>query len=147
MENIYEIRTVKMEKHEVETPIGNDKIFCSSQVAERLINYIGDDTQERLVAIYLDTKNHIVAFSDVATGSDNKTLFPVRSILQRMLLINTNSIIIGHNHPSGDTDPSLEDIRSTKNLKQVMDIMGAQLLDHIIVGKNSYTSLREQEVI
>lgn len=100
--------------------------------------------EENLWLITLDTKNNITGIFTVSTGSLNSSIVHPREIFKRAVLQNAASIIICHNHPSGDPTPSQEDINITKRIYDAGKILGIELLDHIIIGDNKYTSLKEK---
>ena len=100
--------------------------------------------EENLWMITLDVKNNITGIFTVSTGSLNSSIVHPREVFKRAMLQNAASIIICHNHPSGDPAPSKEDINITKRLKEAGDLIGIKLLDHLIIGDNSYTSLKER---
>ena len=102
--------------------------------------------EENLWLITLDTKNNITGIFTVSTGSLNSSIVHPREVFKRAVLQNASSIIICHNHPSGDPAPSQEDINITKRLYEAGRILGIELLDHIIIGDNKYTSLKEKGV-
>ena len=102
--------------------------------------------EENLWLITLDTKNNITGIFTVSTGSLNSSIVHPREVFKRAVLQNAASIIICHNHPSGDATPSSEDISITKRLHEAGEILGIKLLDHIIIGDNKYTSLKERGV-
>lgn len=103
--------------------------------------------EENLWLITLDTKNNITGIFTVSTGSLNSSIVHPREIFKRAVLQNAASIIICHNHPSGDPAPSQEDINITKRIYDAGKILGIELLDHIIIGDNKYTSLKEKGVL
>ena len=98
--------------------------------------------QERLDVLTLDTKNHVTSRHVVFLGSLNATVIHPREIYVHAITRRAASIIIVHNHPTGDTSPSPEDIRATEQLKKAGEIISVPLLDHVIVG-NGYSSLKE----
>ena len=102
--------------------------------------------EENLWLITLDTKNNITGIFTVSTGSLNASIVHPREIFKRAVLQNAASIIICHNHPSGDVTPSQEDINTTKRIYEAGKILGIELLDHVIIGDNKYTSLKEKGV-
>lgn len=102
--------------------------------------------EENLWLITLDTKNNITGIFTVSTGSLNSSIVHPREIFKRAVLQNAASIIICHNHPSGDPAPSQEDINITKRIYDAGKILGIELLDHVIIGDNEYTSLKEKGV-
>ncbi|MDV4149985.1 DNA repair protein RadC [Clostridium sp. AL.422] len=103
--------------------------------------------QEVLKLIMLDTKNNIIGIKDVFKGSLNTSIVHPREIFKEALKKSSSSIIICHNHPSGDPTPSKEDINITIRLKECGKIIGIDLLDHLIIGKNQYVSLKEKGII
>ena len=124
------------------------KIRCSDDVfnvAQHVIR-AGEYAEENLWLITLDTKNNITGIFTVSTGSLNSSIVHPREVFKRAILQNSASIIICHNHPSGDPAPSPEDINITKRIYDAGKILGIELLDHIIIGDNKYTSLRERGV-
>lgn len=102
--------------------------------------------EENLWLITLDIKNSITGIFTVSTGSLNSSIVHPREIFKRAVLQNAASIIICHNHPSGDPAPSQEDIDTTKRIYDAGKILGIELLDHVIIGDNKYTSLKEKGV-
>ena len=108
---------------------------------------LSNQAEEVLVMLVLDTKNKIIGAFEVSRGSLNSSIVHPREIFKRALLINGASIILGHNHPSGDTTPSKEDKEVTLKLKEGGKILEIELLDHIIVGDRGYTSLKGIGVI
>lgn len=142
---LQEITAVYQVRNDVEVPITR----CTSawEVGYFFSNEIGNLTQERLVALFLNTKNQVLAYSVITQGSINQSIANPRDILQRALLTNSASLIIAHNHPSGDLTPSEDDKRSTKNLKECCDMMGIMLLDHFIVSEESHLSFASQGLL
>jgi DNA repair protein RadC len=114
-------------------------------IAQNVI-YANEYAEENLWLITLDTKNNITGIFTVSTGSLNSSIVHPREIFKRAVLQNAASIIICHNHPSGDPTPSQEDINTTKRIYDAGKILGIELLDHVIIGDNKYTSLKEKGV-
>lgn len=107
---------------------------------------LSEKPQEHLVLLALDTKAQVCGAFTVHIGTMNMSVCNMRDIMQRAILSNAYSIVIAHNHPSGNPTPSPEDIEVTKRLDQASQIMGIELLDHIIIGDEStpYYSLKEK---
>lgn len=114
-------------------------------IAQNVI-HANEYAEENLWLITLDTKNNITGIFTVSTGSLNSSIVHPREIFKRAVLQNAASIIICHNHPSGNPAPSQEDINITKRIYDAGKILGIELLDHIIIGDNKYTSLKEKGV-
>ncbi|HAZ40118.1 MAG TPA: hypothetical protein DCY39_09655 [Exiguobacterium sp.] len=116
--------------------------FC---VAKR---FIQDDDREVFLVILLNTKNRVIAVHRAHVGSINSSVVHPREIFKSAILNNATSLIVSHQHPSGDPHPSREDIEVTERLVEVGRIVGIQLLDHIIVGAGEeYVSLKAQGVL
>lgn len=108
---------------------------------------ISDLPEEHIYAIALNTKNQITGIFEVGKGTVNCSLISAREILIRMLLAGAVSFILCHNHPSGDTNPSQEDIQITESIGKAGSLIGVSLLDHLIIGEKNYTSLREIQAV
>lgn len=104
---------------------------------------IHENTEEYLYLICMNTKNKVVGVFELTHGSVNSSMFSTREVYQKALLANAVSIILMHNHPSGDPTPSRQDIEVTKRASEAGNIIGIELLDHIIVG-DCYCSLKEK---
>ena len=100
--------------------------------------------QEKFLVCCLDTKNRVIDVVDVFTGSLNKAIVHPREVFNAAIRRHAASIICVHNHPSGDTTPSRQDIALTERLVEAGDLMGIKVLDHVIIGSEGYTSLKEQ---
>ena len=110
----------------------SEQIMSSQQVARRMMLDIGDKPQEHLVAIYLDTQNRIIQQKTVFIGGVRRSIAEPREILHYAC------------HPSGEAYPSRNDIDFTQKIKRSCDDLGICLLDHLIVGKSTYYSFREE---
>lgn len=123
------------------------KIKKPKDVADMLITEMRSYKQEVLKLIILNTKNKIIREKDIFKGSLNTSILHPREIYSEAVKYNGASIIICHNHPSGDPTPSKEDINITLRINECGKIMGIDLLDHIIIGSESYISLKEKGII
>lgn len=123
------------------------KISSPKDISEMLMNEMTDLSQEVLKLIMLNTKNEVIGIKDVFKGSLNTSIVHPREIFSEAVKRNSASIIICHNHPSGDPTPSAEDINITIRLKECGSIMGISLLDHIIIGNTKFVSLKEKGII
>lgn len=110
------------------------------------LSKIGESDQEVLLAIFLNTKNGVIKSKKIHKGTLNYMAIHPRDIFREAILYNSASIIIAHNHPSGNTEPSKEDIEITRKIKETSKIIGIALLDHIIVG-DGFTSMKEEGYI
>jgi len=108
---------------------------------------LSSQAEEVLVLLVLDTKNNVTGAFEVSRGSLNASIVHPREVFKRALLLNGASIIIAHNHPSGDPTPSKDDVDITRRLVEGGDVLGITVLDHIIIGDNRYRSLKEMNLI
>ena len=118
----------------------------SSQVAD-YFSSLEEEPREVLIAMYLNNKHRALGIEEVSKGTLTASLCEPRAILQGAILANAAALILVHDHPSGNPEPSPEDIAVTKNLKQLTDIVPIRLLDHVIIGRKSYYSLADHGVI
>ena len=129
---------------------------CSQDVAENSFIHSlfteNDNDKEKLYVIILNIKNKVIGYSLVSMGSLTASIVHPREVLKPAILASAASIIIIHNHPSGDPEPSLDDIEITKRISKSCAIMGINLLDHIILGFEadefkSYYSFKQKDLI
>ena len=121
-------------------------VGCPNDVVELLVNHCNmlDSPVEQFVVIYLNTKNKVTGTEVVSKGGISATHAEPRNVFMGAILQNAASIIVSHNHPSGDPKPSREDKNLTKRLNECGEILGIKVLDHIIVGdENNYYSFKE----
>ena len=104
---------------------------------------IHEEPEEYMYMICMNTKNKVIGVFEISHGSVNASIVTPREVFQKALLANAVSIILMHNHPSGDCTASREDIEVTKRLVEAGKIVGVEVLDHIIVG-DRYSSLKEK---
>ena len=119
------------------------KITNSSVVYEYYKNILGDKKQEYFYAIYLDSNKRIIKDKMLFVGTLNQSLVHPREVFKEACLVSASSFICVHNHPSGNVFPSNEDINLTNNLKEISNMIGIPLIDHIIISKNNYYSFFE----
>lgn len=100
--------------------------------------------KEHLRVILLDTRNHVIEIHEVYRGSLNASVVRVGEVFTPAVRRNAASILVVHNHPSGDPSPSPEDISITRSLLQAGKLLQIELLDHIIIGQGKYVSLKEK---
>ncbi len=103
--------------------------------------------REHFRALYLDRKGGLLAMEDVSVGGLHSSLVHPREVFKTAVKKSAASIIIVHNHPSGDPTPSEEDIEVTRRLIEAGKIMGIEILDHVIIGENVYCSLKSRGLI
>jgi DNA repair protein RadC len=123
------------------------KITQPKDAADYVMEEMRNLKQERLRVIMLNTKNLVLSVKDVSIGCLNSSIVHPREVFCEAIKKNSASIIICHNHPSGDASPSSEDISVTKRLKECGKLLGIDLLDHIIIGDGEYISLKEKGIL
>ena len=106
--------------------------------------YLDARDREVIVAIALDGGCNVIGVSDESVGDLSNAIINPREVLKFLILSNAHSVILLHNHPSGDSTPSQTDIDTTKRLKTAFEIMGIGLLDHIVIGRGGYTSIKDK---
>ncbi|UDY80735.1 UPF0758 family protein [Geobacillus phage GR1] len=119
-------------------------IVRSPEDAARYFEDLTLENQEHFEAIYLNTKNIIISRKMIFKGSLNTSVVHPREVFREGIRLSAASLIVCHNHPSGNPDPSREDIEVTKRLAEVGRMVGIELLDHIIIGQGKYISLKEK---
>lgn len=124
-----------------------DKITDKEALLKFLRNKIGYENVEKFYVIYLSSSNEVIAFEESSSGTlDRSSIYP-REIYKRVIMENAKSIIIAHNHPSGNTCPSKCDIDITNEIAKGLKNFGALLLEHIIITRDSYFSFLEEGLI
>ena len=151
--------------------IGNVKaiqISCISELAKRLAKASYHDTvcftdpktiaqyymedlrhanQEQMKLLLLNTKSRLIGETDISKGTVNSAVISPRELFVEALQKNAVSIVLLHNHPSGDPTPSKEDVLITRRIQEAGRLIGVELLDHIVIGDNCYVSLREKGLV
>ncbi|MDW4115793.1 DNA repair protein RadC [Staphylococcus saprophyticus] len=124
----------------------DDKIQINNpkDAADFMMGKMEHLTQEKFIALFLNSKNIIIKQKTIFMGTLNSAIVHPREIYSEAVKCASNAIIVLHNHPSGDTTPSLEDIKTTDRLRECGDILGIQLLDHVIIGDHTYLSMVEE---
>ena len=115
-----------------------------SSIAQYYMEDMRHKKQEYLKLLLLNTRMRLIGETDISKGTVNVTVISPRELFVEALQKNAVYIILLHNHPSGDPTPSEEDILMTQKIRDAGEMIGVELLDHIIIGNNCYTSLREK---
>ena len=116
-------------------------------IAEYYMEELRHEEQEKLLLLMLNTKSMLIKEKVLSIGTVNASIISPREVFIEALKCNAVNIILLHNHPSGDSTPSSEDIRLTERIRQCGLITGIKLLDHIVIGDNNYTSFLEEDMI
>lgn len=139
----------EISKRASSTYIMNGRVTIKSpaDVCRLLMEEMRHIKKEVFRIILLDTKNHIIRQVDVSVGSLNASIVHPREVFGEAVKTGCSGLLLVHNHPSGDPEPSIEDIETTNRLVNAGNILGIKVLDHIIIGDGRYVSLKEQGYI
>jgi DNA repair protein RadC len=120
------------------------KIRSPADVYSLLYPKMREQKRERLVALLLDTKNQVLREEVISIGSLNANIVHPREVFKAALIESCASVILSHNHPSGDPTPSREDIAVTEKLIEGGKLLGIDVLDHVVIGEGRYVSLKDE---
>lgn len=117
-------------------------------IPEDIIAAVGDrfssDKREHFAALLLDNSSRLIKLEEISVGSLSESIVRPREAFKKAVIASAASIIFVHNHPSGDSSPSDEDLEITERLEEAGGIMGINVLDHIILAGNSFTNIKRQ---
>jgi DNA repair protein RadC len=122
------------------------QISSPEQVAALVQTEMGLLSQESLRVVLLNTKNHVVAIREVYKGSVNSAQVRVGEVFREAIRENCPSIIVTHNHPSGDPTPSPDDIAVTRDMIQAGKLLDIEILDHIVIGGGRWISMKQKRL-
>lgn len=137
---VYETLTVK---DEVTEYFNSPNRLDSPAKIYHLFSFLKNETKEFFFTLHLDGKNRIICVDKVSIGSLNQSIVHPREVFKTSLLSSAASLILLHNHPSGDPAPSSSDREISRRLKDAGELMGIRVLDHIVIGGESYFSFVE----
>jgi len=120
------------------------RITSPKSIANIFMEEMRYHRKEHIKVVFLDTKNGIIMDKDISVGTVNASLVDPRDVFLEALKYEAVNIILLHNHPSGDPEPSVDDIEVTKRVFNAGKVVGIELLDHIIIGDGVFTSMKEE---
>lgn len=123
------------------------RLYMSAEDVWRSLHDIRDHKKEHFVIFFLDTRNQEIKRETISVGTLNANLVHPREVFEPAILHAAAHVIVGHNHPSGNPEPSGEDKKITQRLVQAGEILGIALLDHIIVARSGYYSFKAHHLI
>ena len=130
------------------SPKGRKVVIRSSQDASHVLEKnLRGLKREHFQILLLNTKNHLLGIDTISIGSLNSSIVHPRELFASAIRRSAAAIILAHNHPSGDATPSKEDIEVTRRIRQGGQLLGIEVIDHIIIGEGSYYSFREEKMI
>lgn len=127
-------------------PLGR-QVTCPADIYELVCYEMEDLVQEQARVVLLDTRCHVLDVVLVYQGNVNSTSFRAAELLRDAVIRNAPSLILVHNHPSGDPEPSPPDIALTKELVKAGDLLGIDVSDHLIVGRDAFVSLKQRGLL
>ena len=130
-----------------ERPADRPQINCPEDVHTLLAPEMGALAQEQLRVLLLNTRNQVMGQRVVYIGNVNSSVVRPAEVLRAAVIDSAPSIIIAHNHPSGDPTPSPEDVSITRELVQAGKLLGIDLLDHVVIGGDRWVSLKERKLM
>ncbi|WP_372814276.1 RadC family protein [Paenibacillus sp.] len=139
-----EVVSLRMVREKTSLLYPNRVIRSPKDAADLFRQFIGDLDRETFCIMCLDTKNQPTAMHQVSTGSLNASIVHPREVFKLSILSNSSSLVCCHNHPSGQPDPSPEDVEITERLRDSGCLLGIELLDHIILGDGMFVSMKER---
>lgn len=128
----------------VESPEERPQIRSPSDAANLLMSEMSLLEQEHLRVMLLDTKNRVLTTPTIYVGSLNTSMIRVCELFREAIRVNCASLIVVHNHPSGDPTPSPEDVAVTRQIAEAGRLLDVEVLDHLIIGRQRYVSLKER---
>ena len=126
------------------SPDARPQITSPMDAANLLMLQMGCLEQENLRTILLDTKNRVLDSPTVYVGNVNSSIIRVSEIFREAIRANATALIVAHNHPSGDPTPSPEDVQVTRSIVEAGNLLGIEVLDHLVIGHQNFVSLRER---
>lgn len=125
----------------------NKKVNSSRMVYDYYQNELKDKKQEHFYCLYLDNSKRVVFEKLLFIGTVNYSIVHPREVFKEAYIYSASAIICVHNHPTGNVFPSQEDIKLTKNLQEIGNLLGIKVIDHVIIGNNQYYSFLENKDI
>lgn len=116
----------------------------SAEVYQLLRQEAASWDREHFLVLALDGKNRLLGVETISVGTLTASLVHPREVMKGLLLANAAAFIVAHNHPSGDPTPSAEDVAITQRLREVGELLGIRLLDHVIIGDGRYRSFSDE---
>lgn len=138
----FELAKRALEVNDTNLPVISDAKDAVAQLSD-----MRDLKKEHLMVLYLNAKNQLIHKETISMGTLNANLVHPREVFEPALKYSAAQIIVAHNHPSGDSKPSEDDLEVTKRLTEAGKMMGIDVMDHVIVSKNNHFSFKEEKLI
>jgi len=137
------VREVALKYRKPRRTASIDAILSADQAAEFMRRILPDNVREHFLALFLDGRNQVVSYFIAATGTANSCPVGAREVFQAAVIAGAISLVVGHNHPSGQTVASPEDKDTTRRLREAGELLGIPVLDHLIIGAEQFFSFRQ----
>lgn len=138
----YSFGTIKVEA-EIEED-DRDEIVSLSHIRERYSHLQGKQ-KEHLYAVYLNNDNKVIGDKLISLGQSMQTSLDVKDIVRTAVLTDASAVILVHNHPSGNCEPTDSDLKATEKIQTALQTFGVQLLDHVIISRKTYNSMKQED--
>lgn len=139
---------IELGRRAVARPLSRgERISCSKDVYEAFYPLLAKENREHFIAIALDTKNRPIAENEIAVGGLNICAMEPADIFRVLLRETSSAAVLVHNHPSGEPSPSIDDVAFTRRIRRAGQLLGIQILDHIIIGEQGYFSFLDSGLI
>jgi len=135
----------RLDEHEDAGP--RTTVKSPEDVVKAVRNQLKGKKKEHFYVLSLDTRNHLIDSAEVSVGSLDSSIVHPREVFKEAISNSAASVILVHNHPSGDPTPSTDDIQLTKRLIEAGEIMGIEVLDHIVVCDNAHLSMKAKNLL
>ncbi len=124
----------------------SNRIHCAEDVVQHVMLDYKDREVEHFIVLLLNSRNSVLRTVEISSGGLDATIALPRDVFRQAVRENASAIIVCHNHPSGDPEPSAEDVTLTKRLFNAAEILGLRFLDHVVIGDGRYVSLKERNL-
>lgn len=142
--NSYSFGTIKVEAEIEEC---SDTVATLSHIEERY-KWLEKKQKEHLYALYLNNDNRVIGDKLISLGQSMQTSLDLRDVTRTAVLTDASAVILAHNHPSGNCEPTDSDLSATQEIQKCLERFGVQLLDHVIISRNgSYSMKRENKLL
>lgn len=141
------IAAIELGKRLYKEKVEKEVFINSSEDVFKEVSHIKENKKENFVVLYLDARNKLIYKETVSIGTLNANLVHPREVFEPAVRHLAAQVILSHNHPSGDPEPSEDDLKITKRLAKAGKILGIDIVDHVIVTKNDFFSFKENNLI
>lgn len=146
-ETLQRLAAIELGRRAAEAGKGQSAVLSDADAVYEHFKRLENEKQEHFCAAYLDSKHGVLSTHTVHIGTVNMSVVGPREVFREAVRENAASLVVAHNHPSGDPSPSPEDIAVTRKLAEVGRLLDIPLLDHVIIGRGRHVSLQKEGVL